>query len=78
MIKEINVIFDGPPGHHSGRFIDIEDENGRSLCIGKWIPDGESGLFWKLRFTPLDFYTLAELELSARMLRKVDEKNPGK
>lgn len=78
MIKEINVIFDGPPGDRGGRFVDIEDENGKSIRVGKWLPVDQSALFWKLRITPLDFYTLTELELSAGMLRKVDVKNPGK
>lgn len=34
------VVFDGPPGHTSGRFIEVEDENGRSVGVGTWRQEG--------------------------------------
>lgn len=44
----IDIVFDGPPSHESGRFVEVEDETGRSIRYGHWIhrPDG----FWALRF----------------------------
>lgn len=44
------VIFDGPPGPVSGRFVEVETEAGVSLRAGEWIerPDG----YWALRIEP--------------------------
>lgn len=44
----IDVVFDGPPGNESGRFVEVEDSKGSSINIGEWIhrPDG----YWVLRF----------------------------
>jgi len=38
----IDIVFDGPPGAESGRFVETEDENGCGICVGEWIkrPDG--------------------------------------
>lgn len=46
-MKHINIIFDGPPSHESGRFVEVEDDSGNSINIGEWIqrPDG----YWALR-----------------------------
>ena len=43
----INVVFDGPPGHNAGRFVEIETDEGKSINVGVWIerPDG----LWALR-----------------------------
>ena len=30
------IVFDGPPAHESGRFIEAENENGSGLRVGKW------------------------------------------
>lgn len=43
----IDVVFDGPPSHESGRFIEVEDPFGKSINAGDWI-DRENGL-WALR-----------------------------
>lgn len=47
----INIIFDGPPGHDAGRFVEVETDDGRSINAGEWIkrPDG----LWALRITHL-------------------------
>lgn len=42
-----DVVFDGPPGHVSGRFIEVEDEYGASISVREWIDRG-NGL-WALR-----------------------------
>lgn len=46
----INIIFDGPPGHKSGRFVEVELDNGESINAGEWI---QKGKFWALRITEL-------------------------
>jgi hypothetical protein len=43
----IDVVFDGPPEHDAGRFVEVEDEHGSSIRVGEWVhrPDG----LWALR-----------------------------
>lgn len=43
----VDIVFDGPPSHYSGRFVEVEDASGRSIRYGEWIkrPDG----LWALR-----------------------------
>lgn len=47
----INIIFDGPPDHKAGRFVEVETDDGRSINSGEWSqrPDG----LWALRVTSL-------------------------
>ena len=47
----INIIFDGPPNHESGRFVEVENDQGKSIKTGEWI-DQKNG-FWALRITEL-------------------------
>ena len=51
-VKTIDVIFDGPPGPVSGRFVEVEDtETGASIGVGTWVDlsdEGGTGL-WALR-----------------------------
>lgn len=49
--KPINIIFDGPPSYKSGRFIEVETDDGHSISIGEWI-EREDGL-WALRIVKL-------------------------
>jgi hypothetical protein len=42
----VDIVFDGPPGHESGRFVEVE-RNGKSIKIGEWV-EREGGL-WALR-----------------------------
>ncbi len=46
-MKRIDIVFDGPPGHDGGRFVEVEDENGRSFRAGEWT-EQKDGL-WVLR-----------------------------
>lgn len=50
-VKAINIVFDGSPSHVSGRFVEVEDDDGHGLSVGEWIrcPDG----MWALRITEL-------------------------
>lgn len=45
----IDIVFDGPPSHESGRFVESEDENGHGINAGEWIDRG-NGL-WALRIS---------------------------
>ena len=45
--KAINIIFDGPPGPESGKFVEVETDSGESIGIGKWIERDDG--FWALR-----------------------------
>jgi len=48
----IDIVFDGPPSHVSGRFVEVEDEQGRGINVGEWIQRADG--YWVLRFTALD------------------------
>ena len=47
MSSYVDIVFDGPPGPDSGRFVEVENANGRSIRLGEWVarPDG----LWALR-----------------------------
>ena len=45
--KILDIVFDGPPGPKSGRFVETEDEHGHGVNCGDWIDRG-NGL-WALR-----------------------------
>lgn len=47
----INIIFDGPPGHVTGRFVEVERDDGSSINIGEWIDRGDG--YWALRIDHL-------------------------
>ncbi|KKM90214.1 hypothetical protein LCGC14_1240940 [marine sediment metagenome] len=40
----MQIRFDGPPSHVSGRFIEVEDDRGRSIKVGEWRQDGSDWL----------------------------------
>lgn len=74
----INVIFDGPPGPEGGRFVEVEDEHGRSIRVGEWEADPrpEHEGLWRLRI-PATALRAALLEVDdftgAWYLRVLDE-----
>ncbi len=47
MTQLVDIVFDGPPSHESGRFVEVEDMQGASVKVGEWLerPNG----FWALR-----------------------------
>jgi len=50
----IDILFDGPPSHESGRFVEVERaDTGASICIGKWIQRDDG--FWALRIDEKEF-----------------------
>lgn len=50
MSKHIDIVFDGPPSHESGRFVEVEDDAGRSICFARWV-QREDG-YWVIRLKP--------------------------
>jgi hypothetical protein len=44
--KEIRLVFDAPPGRDMPTLLEVEDENGRRIDVGRWRqrPDG----YWEL------------------------------
>lgn len=46
--REIDILFDGPPSHESGRFVEVESPPGTSISFGEWVDRG--GGLWALRF----------------------------
>lgn len=43
----IDIVFYGPPAHESGHFIEVENPEGASICVGEWV-EREDG-YWVLR-----------------------------
>jgi len=53
-VAELHVVFDGPPSHESGRFVEVESADGRGVRIGRWEQRGD---FWHLILTGKDLAT---------------------
>ena len=70
MSEKIRIVFDGPPSHESGRFVEVENEHGEGLRFGEWIkcPDG----LWYLEF-PNPLALEAENELLKALLNIIDD-----
>ena len=47
--RQIDVLFDGPPGPEAGRFVEIESPPGTSIRFGEWVDRGNG--YWALRFS---------------------------
>jgi hypothetical protein len=47
LTRQIDIVFDGPPGPNPGRFVEVEDGSGRSVDVGDWIERGDR--YWALR-----------------------------
>jgi hypothetical protein len=45
----IDVVFDGPPGPEPPRFVEVEDEQGKSINFGEWVQRSDG--YWALRIT---------------------------
>lgn len=66
---KIQIRFDGPPGPVSGRFIEVEDEQGRGVKVGEWKQDGTD---WLLIIP----YNQAELLKALDAVRLIAENEP--
>lgn len=45
IVWPLHILFDGPPSHESGRFVEVNDDTGKSVRAGEWI---EKDGFWEL------------------------------
>ena len=53
MKRKLHIVFDGPPAHESGRFVEVEDANGKSVnTINGW--EQRSDGLWQLVLTDAD------------------------
>ncbi len=57
----IDIVFDGPPAHKSGRFVEVHDHEGKSISVGEWLEQGE---FWALRLIRDDFKAEESIKLT--------------
>lgn len=61
----LDVVFDGPPGPEAGRFVEVEDPDGRSVSAGQWLRRNDG--YWVLRM-PHRVGTAAVASLAASIL----------
>ena len=54
MADHIDIVFDGPPG----RFVEVEDDKGKSIELGTWVKR-DDGL-WALRIKRQDLEALQD------------------
>jgi len=47
MSGHIDIVFDGPPSHESGRFVEVENEKRESINFGEWVERDDG--YWVLR-----------------------------
>ena len=43
----VDIVFDGPPGPESGRFVEVENSQGKSISFGEWKVRADG--YWVLR-----------------------------
>ena len=76
--KKIRIVFDGPPSHESGRFIEVENEHGEGMSFGEWKQEGE---FWYLEFSnpaileAEDTVLKREIALKADYIKRLEAEN---
>jgi len=58
MMEYVDIVFDGPPGPESGRFVEVENAAAESIKFGQWTkrPDG----YWVLRIRSRDIQRATE------------------
>lgn len=66
--KYIDIVFDGPPSAESGRFVEVENDQGSSVTVGDWIEptckadhthDIEAcDQYWRLRIPCDEFFDM--------------------
>ena len=68
---EIRIIFDRPASYQSGRFVEVEDVQGRSINAGEWH-ERDDGL-WELRIEGVDLEVIAKKAAWREAERKIAE-----
>jgi hypothetical protein len=67
---ELRIVFDGPPGPESGRFVECETPDGKSVNAGEWH-ERSDGL-WELRLSRPQPTPSATGEIVERLGRKIE------
>lgn len=57
--NRVDIVFSLPPDHHSPRFIEVEDVQGRSVRLGNWVSRGDGT--WAFRITEADLVAAEQL-----------------
>lgn len=52
MKRYIDIVFDGPPNHEAGRFVEVENDEGTSINFGEWVQRDDG--YWVLRIAVAD------------------------
>lgn len=48
----VDIVFDGPPDHESGRFVEVEKADRSGVKLGNWVARADG--YWALRITRED------------------------
>jgi hypothetical protein len=48
----LDIVIDGPPGPEAGRFVEVENDQGKSVSVGNWTK--RDGVYWALRLRVAD------------------------
>ena len=81
MAQHVDIVFDGPPGPESGRFVEAEEANGKSIRFGQWIERSDGR--WVLRISPGDFENVRAIDVRQvqaaldRAAERVRREGPG-
>lgn len=70
----VDIIFDGPPGPNSGRFVEVETPDSRSIRFGEWVQ--RSYGYWALRINLRRPMESATAEKRRETTQSVDTVNP--
>ena len=65
----LRIVFDSPPGHTAGRFVEVEDAYGRGVNAGEWR---EEPPYWVLYIRPNERALAAEREARVRAEAEVE------
>lgn len=49
----VDILFDGPPQHESGRFVEVENSAGMSIKLGEWIQRGDGYFALRIQLSEL-------------------------
>lgn len=66
MMRCIDIVFDGPPSHTTGRFVEVENADGASINFGEWVHRDDG--YWVLRIPDHDT-TNTNLEKEIKALK---------
>ncbi len=59
----VDIVFDGPPSHEAGRFVETEDAKGSSIKFGEWVHRDDG--YWVLRISQATEIDRLRAELAA-------------